>query len=432
MLASARLSLLVMLLALVVSCPTTALGAEPVPGATPLPKVDPATPLTKLLPTAPKTTKAPVYLGDDLTRVPEVMFEAAPTKADKEAKLDQWIKWKGWSAAAALHLNAKEEDGFLKALLRSRPDLTGMPFLMGKDCQASEDRAQTIKYTAREMRRGADPTFYFSVRYQRAHIAVMAQNLIANDAAGQTRALRALTSTRQPDATRELARAAVFSPDKSLRDQAIKALAVRPSKEATEVLRSGLRYPWPAVAQNAAHAIVQLRRVDLIPQLKTALDEPDPRGPRAATIDGKKVTVAHEVVRINHLRNCMLCHAPAEESKTSEQVLLADVPLPNQPLPERGGYDDFPRSPSRLANLLVRIDVTYLRQDFSAMADVPDAAPWPTQQRFDFVVRKRVLTPAEVRDLQKRLEGESPYRQAAATALRALTGRNVPANKSRS
>jgi hypothetical protein len=31
--------------------------------------------------------------------------------------------------AAAPHLNGKEEDGIRKALLRSRPDLAGLPFL---------------------------------------------------------------------------------------------------------------------------------------------------------------------------------------------------------------------------------------------------------------------------------------------------------------
>jgi hypothetical protein len=86
--------------------------------------------------------------------------------------------------------------------------------------------------------------------------------------------------------------------------------------------------------------------------------------------------------------------------------------------------DDTRTSPARLANLLVRIDVTYLRQDFSAMGAVPGASPWPAQQRFDYVVRKRVLTLAEANDLRKRLGGESPYRRAAAQALRELTGRD--------
>src|SRR5262249_42272275 len=77
--------------------------------------------------------------------------------------------------------------------------------------------------------RGAGPGPYLLVRYQRAHIAVMAQKLVADDGVGQPRVLRALTSTRRPEATRELARAAVFSPHESLRAKALKALGPRPA-----------------------------------------------------------------------------------------------------------------------------------------------------------------------------------------------------------
>ena len=424
MIAAPRLNTLMMLLAVLVSCPADLLSGEPDPRVSPLPTIDPKTPLAKLLPVAPKANKTPVYLGDDLTLVPEVAFEAFPTASAKEAlTTPQWVERKAQTAAAVLHLNAKDDDGFLKALIRSRTDLAGMPFLMGKECRADEDRSKTIKHTSREIRKRADPTVYLSLRYQRAHIAVMSQNLIGHDAEGQPRALLALSSTRQADATRALARAAVFSPDEALRKQALAALAKRPAEEATDVLLSGLSYPWPAVAQNAARAIVALERKDLIPRMKAVLDEADPRGPRAAVVDGRKVTVAHEVVRINHLRNCMLCHAPAEDGKTPEGTLVAEVPLPSEPLPENGNYfDESQKGPGGRANLLVRIDVTYLRQDFSAMGKATEATRWPAQQRFDYVVRKRVLTPPEAGDLRKRLKGESPFHRAAAQAIRELSG----------
>src|SRR4029453_1842278 len=81
------------------------------------------------------------------------------------------------------------------------------------------------------------------------------------------------------------------------------------------------------------------------------------------------------------------------------------------------------------SNLLVRVDVTYLRQDFSAMQNVTDwsAESWSSNQRFDFLVRKRVLTPVEAGDLRTRIVGMSPYRRAAARALRELTGRDFEA-----
>jgi hypothetical protein len=182
-----------------------------------------------------------------------------------------------------------------------------------------------------------------------------------------------------------------------------------------------LSYPWPAVAENAARAIVRLNREDLIPHVEAMLDAPDPRGPRDEAIDGRTVTVARELVRINHHRNCLLCHAPAEKGKTPAETLVAEVPLPSQRLPS--SYD---RGALRAQGhgLLVRIDVTYLRQDFSVGMDVEETSAWPGWQRFDFLVRKRVLTASEARDLRKRLDGANPYRRAASQALRELTGRD--------
>jgi hypothetical protein len=133
------------------------------------------------------------------------------------------------------------------------------------------------------------------------------------------------------------------------------------------------------------------------------------------------------MVRINHHRNCLLCHAPADREKLPKDALVAEVPIPSEELPDlTRGYG---KSES---NLLVRIDVTYLRQDFSVMQEVNEKSAWPSQQRFDFVVRKRRLTAAEANDLRKRLEKRepgalSPYQRAAVQALRELTGRDFEA-----
>ena len=50
----------------------------------PLPQIDPTTPITDLLPTPPKASRASVYLGDDLSRVPELMLEDAPKATTDE------------------------------------------------------------------------------------------------------------------------------------------------------------------------------------------------------------------------------------------------------------------------------------------------------------------------------------------------------------
>jgi hypothetical protein len=72
----------------------------------------------------------------------------------------------------------------------------------------------------------------------------------------------------------------------------------------------------------------------------------------------------------------------------------------------------------------VRADITYLKQDFSAMLPVTNPGLWPAEQRFDFFVRERLATE---RDFQKALAraraGPSDRHKAIRFALRELTGR---------
>jgi hypothetical protein len=370
--------------------------------------------------------KAPVYLGNDLSCVPELMLEAVPKKQLTTA---QWQKRKGLTAAAALHLNDKEEDGFLKALLHRRSDLSGVPFVMGDACRTKRERAKVFKERVERVRGKCGyfgllaraPKSEASKEKVREHwqvnTAVAAQILPGEYPAHQEEVIRALAKIPRPEATRELTRVAVFSPSQDIRAKAIAALSDRPRHDATDLLVGSLRYPWPAVAENAVRAIVQLKRKDLLPHLEAMLEEPDPRGPRVEVVGGRKEMVAHELVRINHHRNCLLCHAPAERDKLPKDVLVAEVPVPSKELPHGVYLSD--------SHLLVRIDVTYLRQDFSALQAVKEKSAWPEMQRFDFVVRKRLLTPAEAIDLRERLEkGEprklSPYQHAAAHAIESL------------
>ncbi|MCI0378813.1 MAG: hypothetical protein L0215_14490, partial [Gemmataceae bacterium] len=101
------------------------------------------------------------------------------------------------------------------------------------------------------------------------------------------------------------------------------------------------------------------------------------------------------------------------------------VPIPGQEitLPSFGYRMTSP-------DLLIRADITYLRQDFSMMMQVPDAKPWPEMQRYDFLVRTRVLTAEEEKTYRELLDKRatkwvSPNQQAALTALRALTGQDA-------
>ncbi len=234
-----------------------------------------------------------------------------------------------------------------------------------------------------------------------------------------------LSTISHVEATRTLARLAIFSADEDARKAAIEALKVRRERDYTEILVDGLRYPWPAVARRAADAIVKLERKDLLPQLIDVLEQGDPRAPVTREVKGKSVPVVSELVRVNHHRSCLLCHAPGNTGKVSADAVSAEVPVPGQPLnPPSGGYN------TSQPEILVRVDVTYLRQDFSALLAVADANPWPEMQRFDFLVRTRVLSDEEAaayRDkLKPRESGEfSPYQRAVLAALRELTGRDT-------
>jgi hypothetical protein len=234
-----------------------------------------------------------------------------------------------------------------------------------------------------------------------------------------------LAAISHAEATRSLARLAVFSEEDEVRAASVAALKVRRERDYTDILLASLRYPWPAVAQRGADALVKLERTDLVPQLVALLDEPDPRAPVAKVSGGRTVQEARELVRINHHRNCMLCHAPGNTAGVSPDTLTASVPVPSDPLPNPSeGYEIT--SP----DLSVRIDVTYLRPDFSVRQAVADANPWPEMQRFDFLVRTRTLTEDEAAAAREKLAtrdpgSPSPYQRVTLAALRELTGRDT-------
>jgi hypothetical protein len=248
--------------------------------------------------------------------------------------------------------------------------------------------------------------------------------------------------------TLALARLAVFSQESAIRQAAIHKLKKRDSRAANSVLLQGLRYPWPSIARNAAETIVQLQRKDLVPELIKVLDEPDPRAPEFVDVKGTKVPVVRELVRINHLRNCLLCHPPlmspdrAEEKLSDRRKVSVEgrrnnvdvlsinevagtIPPPGHELSsasaeQGGGYG------ASIRELQIRADVTYLRQDFSLVQRVPQAGPWPEMQRFDFLVRTRVLNLEEANAIRGSLAGQdSPFVATALNALRRLTGQDA-------
>lgn len=471
--------------------------------------IDPKSTLKDLLPTPPKNPgRAGPLLGNDLSRVPEVRFEAADGAVHDEA-----LKRIAHQMAKINHLNDKKTDGFLEALRGERPDLTGLPFAMGDACRTKGERskqfahavatvrqalqspapvsgptpatpsavpmggggpapattsggfagfsdrsARTVTTTA--LRSGSENSFsiVFSTpvsvnsvppetfweqyqtlcsqqdkpqtrREQRetitlARLAALAQILMPMPEM-HPGLVKYLATVSHVEATKALARLALFSSEEDARKAALDALKIRRERDYTDILVNGLCYPWPAVARRAAEAITKLERNDLLPQLLDVLEQPDPRAPVMRQIKDKRVPVVRELVRVNHHRSCLLCHEPGNTGKVSSDAVTAEVPVPGQPLnPPSGPYN------ASRQEILVRVDVTYLRQDFSALQAVADANPWPEMQRFDFLVRSRVLSEDEAETYRAKLKPResgqlSPYQRAALAALRDLTGRDT-------
>jgi len=364
-------------------------------------KIDPDTPIKELLPIHPriKASSGPLMNVDDLRIVPEVEFQGKPRENDLSPAAATALQ-----VAKARFLDRKQQDGFLLALRQDRRDIAGLPFQMGASCRSSKERTSDIADAARSVRtllstdpKASDPwpmmMFYLHGRH--------------------------LTRLPHADATRALAKMVLFSTEPTAREEALIALGVRRERDYTDILLAGLNYPYPVVAQRAAHAIAQLQRRDLEPSLVALLSAPDPRLPQKREFAGKTGPVVREVVRVNHLTSCLMCHPPAGTGEARRQT--APIPVRGEKLPSPTAYYS-----SVGPALAIRFDMTYLRPDFSALLPVADADPWPQMQRFDFVVRERMLDEKEAAEfttaLSKNKPDKSPYRLAAMAALKELTG----------
>jgi len=373
----------------------------------------------------------------DLLRTPEVVIKPIAPNGQARQEIAQLVQ-------KIRVQDQMDADGFVKDLIRSRPDLQGLPFQMGGACrmtaQTSDAFGMAVGLTHESLRaqdfssfQTVDPVGRFFDHWggQDTTVGVAALTQIYGP---QTQSRREglakhLKTIDNPAATKALAKTAVFDFDEKVRLAAVDGLKKRTKQDYTEVLLTALRHPWPAVAEHAARAIVRLQRQDLAPQLVAFLAESNPHDPFETVVNGENKMVVREMVKINHHKNCLLCHAPAQVNAQPGGV-LAVVPTPGESFapPSSGGpYGGSPGDP------MIRADVTYLRQDFSILASVANAQPWPEMQRFDFMVRNRVLTDEEIRthlkEKQARALGElSENQKAAADALRRLTGKAAAPN----
>jgi hypothetical protein len=164
---------------------------------------------------------------------------------------------------------------------------------------------------------------------------------------------------------------------------------------------------------------VSLKLTELIPELVDMLSKPSPMAPyRIRTKDGKVKTMVRQLVRINHHRNCMLCHAPSnvDGGPTPGMVPLGPVTSMQDPMPPTNSVVYYS---GRQGVTLVRADITYLRQDFSVMQAVKDSGKWPAMQRFDFLVREREVAGAVALGRPE----DSSHARTVLVTLQKLTGK---------
>ncbi len=139
---------------------------------------------------------------------------------------------------------------------------------------------------------------------------------------------------------------------------------------------------------------------------------PTPARPLPESLSQVAATYRREVVRVNHPRNCVMCHAP---SLHESDLVRGAVPDPSQALPP-------PTTPAyyRGGGQFVSADITYLRQDFSVVQPVLNSGNWSSHQRYDYfvAVRKVDVPPATAP------AADSPYRKAVGFALKELSGRD--------
>lgn len=262
-----------------------------------------------------------------------------------------------------------------------------------------------------------------------AAIPALMQLLQVENAPVRSVLVELLKGIEGKEASEALAQRALFDLSPQVRATAVQALANRPLEEYRHVLLAAFRYPWPAPAVHAANALMVMKdRVvkdkRLLPALVALLKEPDPRLPFPVEVETKKgdkktVWAMRGLVRINHMSNCLLCHAPSTSKK---DMVRGRVPIPNENPPplyyaEQSGQ------------LFARADTTFLRQDFSVIQPVARSGKWPGDQRFDYMVSIRSLSEKEKMEFEKmQKENKIPatfaQKESLLFMLRAVTGKN--------
>jgi hypothetical protein len=335
---------------------------------------------------------------------------------------------------ARTHFNRNELNPGTVVVLKSHPDLAGLPFQIGSEGQLPKERAESMDVLSRQLREviqtcvregdsrpnsdklfrtlmnGVDGKADRKVWTTAESVPCIQQMLQPESREIRRMSCEMLSGLAIPEATEALVKWAVFDADAGNRAAAVAALKDRDRNEVTRVLLSYIRYPWPRAVEHACEALVALDCKESVPQLALAYSLPDPDAPFEVDLPlSSRKTYVREVVRVNHLQNCTMCHPP---SFRQNDLIRGAIPDPNQPLPPSltpayyNGSSQF-----------VTASVTYLRQDFSMPQPVVNPGKWPEYQRYDYFV---AVTPVYVRAAKAPAVG-SPYQKALAYAIQKLT-----------
>src|SRR5262249_1346750 len=138
--------------------PVFAVQFQPAPAATQLRfqfNIAANTPLKDLLPEPPKVNKrtGPV-LVEDLAQVPEVEFQAPPTKKQPSEAATRNV---AFMIAKPHPPNGKKPAGSLERRAGERPALAGLPFAMGDACRTKGERSKQFALAVATVRRALQP-----------------------------------------------------------------------------------------------------------------------------------------------------------------------------------------------------------------------------------------------------------------------------------
>ena len=431
--------------------------SPPSPPPVPIPVATAVTPLIRVSDSAPAPEPPPPMPAPppEFALFDDLQAHAHEIALDVDGKLAEALRDDRKDDEAARQVSAALKTGSpelacIRAIMVLRPDLEGLPLRCAKECKRPAEEAKGVQEISRAMRReqGALPPNASATRYDRSfaqdptyysdfgeladrparsqaivsllsehkdwlkeeNASTLAQMLQPEDVPVRLALAKALASIKGRSAGKALARLALFDMTAEVREAAAVALRGRPAEEYRPTLLDGFRHPWPAVADHAAAALEALDDRGAAADLEKMLHLPDPSAP---ALNEQKKWVKAELVKVNHLRNCLLCHP---SSSTAEDLVRAPIPVRDRPLP--AVYYD------RIRGEAVHADVTYFRQDFSLMEAVKDHGPWPLGQRFDYLVRRRPLTDQELIDMADSA-GKSarsyPQRAAVLSALEKLT-----------